>query len=45
MSDRYVHSHCNCAGFLGEGTNMTWSTPKYEVVEVCAEATGYVYQD
>jgi hypothetical protein len=29
---------------LGRG-HMNWVTPSYEVVEVCAEATGYVYQD
>jgi hypothetical protein len=24
---------------------MSWDTPTYEVIEVCAEATGYLYQD
>jgi hypothetical protein len=25
--------------------SMNWETPSYEVVEVCAEASGYLYQD
>lgn len=24
--------------------NMKWETPRYTVVEVCAEATGYCYR-
>jgi hypothetical protein len=24
--------------------NMTWETPEYTVIEVCAEATGYFYR-
>jgi hypothetical protein len=28
---------------MGEG-GLMWETPRYEIIETCAEATGYVYQ-
>jgi hypothetical protein len=29
---------------MSQEASMSWETPDYEIIEVCAEASGYLYR-